>query len=353
MSVIYSIGTAVPKYELKQDRAKEVISTLLTEKRLSKYLAVFDTAGINQRYFVTEPEWFQSKHGLSERNHLYMKYGIDLAEQAVFDCFKNHELHMKDLDAIISVTSTGILTPPLDVHLINRLPLKDTIRRYPLFGLGCAGGGVALSRAHDYLKANPTHSIMIVNCELATVAFHHDHVDQQNIVGAALFSDGASCTVLLGHEHPLAKQRKEPSLYIKSSSSKLLKESMDVMGWDIKNDGFYVIFSTIIPKLVRSFWKDHLEEFLIKEQIDFKEIEYILAHPGGRKVLEEVEKIMFDHQMLDYSKEVLKQYGNMSSPTVLFVIKQALESRPFKRQHHLVTALGPGFTSEILLMEWK
>ncbi|MGP4071903.1 type III polyketide synthase [Piscibacillus sp. B03] len=353
MSIIYNIGTAVPNYELKQSRAKEIISNLVSDRKLSRYLAVFDSANIDQRYFAVESSWFQFEHGLKERNDLYFETGINIAEQAVLDCFSNSEIHIKDIDAVFSVTSTGILTPPLDVHLMNRLPLRDDVRRYPFFGLGCAGGGVALSRAHDYLQANPEDSIMIVSCELASVAFHPNRLDQQNIVGAALFGDGASCAVLLGQEHPIVKQTNQSQLSIKATNSKVLKNSMDVMGWDVKDDGFYVIFATIIPKLIKSFWKEHLEVFLSQENVPLDEIEHILAHPGGRKVLEEIEKIKLNHQHINFSKEILKKYGNMSSPTVLFVIKEALERGEFNQQFHLASALGPGFTSEILLLEWS
>lgn len=353
MSVLYNIGTALPNYELKQNQAKGFISKLLEDRRLSKYLSVFDTANIEQRYFVVDPIWFQEPHGVKERNELFIKQGVHLAEKAILNCLKDQELHIKDIDAIISVTSTGVLTPPLDVHLLNRLPFRDNVKRYPLFGLGCAGGGIALSRAHDYLKANPDDSVLIITCELASVAFHHDSLDKQNIVGAALFGDGAGCALLLGREHPLVKQLKTPKLHIKETSSKLLNDSMDVMGWDVRDDGFYVIFATEIPNLVKTFWNNHLTSFLSQQNVSSSYIEHILAHPGGRKVLEEVEAIMDNHQDLQFSKNILKKYGNMSSPTVLFVIKEALQYGEFNLPYHLVTALGPGFTSEILLMEWQ
>ncbi|RPF55810.1 type III polyketide synthase [Aquisalibacillus elongatus] len=353
MSVIYSIGTAVPEHELKQDQAKELVQELLPNRRLSKYLAVFDSANIDQRYFAAEPKWFQKRHGLEERHQLFLNHGTDLAEEAVLDSLKNTNLKLEDIDAIITVTSTGILTPPLEVHLLNRLPFNDSIKRYPFFGLGCAGGGVALSRAHEYLKANPTHAVMVVSVELASVAFHHDALDQQNIVGAALFSDGSASAVLLGEEHRLLSDQSDFYLHIKNTSSKVLGDSMDVMGWNIRDDGFYVIFDTVIPKLIPTFWKNHLDECLEQNELNLSDFEHILAHPGGRKVIEEIEKILSNQHSIQTSKNILRQYGNMSSPTVLFVIKDALENAKLHSPYHLITALGPGFTSEIIIAEWK
>ncbi|TFB24005.1 type III polyketide synthase [Filobacillus milosensis] len=353
MTAIYSIGTAVPEHQLKQQKAKELIEGLIDDRKLSRYLAVFDNANIDQRYFVAEPAWFLSEHGLAERNNLFFSKGIQLAINAINDCLKNCDIHLDEIDAVISVSSTAILTPPIEVHLLNRLPFRKDIKRYPFFGLGCAGGGIALSRAHDYLQSNPDQAVMIINLELASVAFHHDQLDSQNIVGAALFGDGASCTVLLGKDHQKLNSSNK-HLHIVSTSSRILDDSIDVMGWNVKDDGFHVIFATVIPKIVKTFWRAHLNDFINNIGINFSEIENVLAHPGGRKVLEEIEALMEEHQSLKFSKYILKTYGNMSSPTILFVIKEALKDEGvFNQKYHLASALGPGFASEILLMEWK
>ncbi|GEL76196.1 type III polyketide synthase [Tenuibacillus multivorans] len=354
MSVLHSVGTALPDHQLKQHEAKDLIKTLITENRLSKYLSVFDKAQIDTRHFVVESDWFKQNHDFAERNQLFMSKGIELAERAVINSIDQGELNIEDIDAIITVTSTGILTPSLDIHLMNRLPFQHNVNRMPLFGLGCAGGGIALSRANDYLRANPTHSIMIVAVELASVAFHRDQLDAQDIVGAALFSDGASSAILLGAAHRLAEQKKAKSLRVISTTSKMLPDSVDVMGWNIKNDGFHVVFATSIPKIVRTFWRKHLDEFLSESHIELSDIENLLSHPGGRKVIEEIENVMAENQSIAFSKDVLRKYGNMSSPTVLFVIKEALNNQEhaFHKQYHLVSALGPGFSSEMLLLEW-
>ncbi|MGM8216406.1 type III polyketide synthase [Bacillaceae bacterium W0354] len=352
MAIIHSVGTATPTHLIQQNEAKELLESLVQQSRLSKYLSVFDHAEIDERYYVAKKEWFLDQHSFKERNDLFVNEGIKLAQAAIEDCIKNSPLNYDQIDGIISVTSTGILTPSLEVHLMNKLPFRDDITRIPLFGLGCAGGGIGLSRAFDYLKAHPSSAILVVAVEVASVAFHKDNIQPRDVVGAALFSDGAGCVLLVGNEHPLAEKQ---LLRITGTSSKINKKSIDVMGWDIKDDGFHVIFAPSIPKLIPTFWKSHLEQFLTEFNLSMDEIKNILAHPGGRKVIEEIEKLLHEGQNLQFTKDVLRHYGNMSSPTVFFVLKKALaeKNQVFNTRYHLLTALGPGFSSEIILLEWK
>ena len=350
MAMIVSVGTSVPSHLIKQQEAKYLVEQLLGDK-YRKYLTVFDHANIDKRYYVVDKQWFLQDHTFEERNKIFKDNSINLIKQPINDCLQQTLLTYKDIDTIISVTSTGILTPSLEVHIMNELPFRDNINRMPLFGLGCAGGGIALSRAYDYLTAHPTKALLILAVEIASVAFHKNDLQPKDIVGAALFSDGASAVLLVGEQHPYAKEMNK-KLIIRNTSSKIYKNSIDVMGWDIKNSGFHVIFAVTIPNLIPTFWKNHLYEFLNEIDLSLDDIQYILAHPGGKKVIENMEKLL-NGQSVEYSKEVLRNYGNMSSPTAFFVLKKALEINNFHKRFHLLSALGPGFSSEILLLEWK
>ncbi|MFC0014638.1 MULTISPECIES: type III polyketide synthase [Allobacillus] len=351
MAMIHSIGTAVPEQQLTQEDAKNFISSFVSDRRLRRFLNVFDQADISKRHFVVHPSFFKKRRSFQERNKLYEEHGVQLAYEAVTNCMNNQrQIQLADIDAIITVNSTGILTPTLDAELINRLDLNNRITRLPLFGLGCAGGASGLSRAYDYLKAYPTKSVLLVATELASVAFHPDDLTPKDIVGAAIFSDGAGAVLLLGANHPSIEGSLQ--FQLTASSSRIKKNSMDLMGWDVKDDGFHVIFSREIPELVNTFWKDHLDDFLSGNSVELRDINQMIAHPGGKKILKNIEELLYEHQNVLLSSTILQQYGNMSSATVLFVLEAFLNEETSKKEgKNLVTALGPGFSSEMLLLE--
>lgn len=351
MAVIHSVGTATPSYSFTQADIKSIVSSLVIDPRLRRFLSVFDQTDIANRHFVVHPQFFEKTRSFGERNELFQKSGVDLALEAVQKCFDNqNQIDPSAIDAIISVTSTGVLTPTLDAELINRFGINEQSVRMPFFGLGCAGGASGLARAYDYLKAHPTHSVLLVTTELASIAFHPDHFTPKDIVGAALFADGAAAVILLGKDHSCRTDKHEYQL--SGTSSRLKTDTMDLMGWEIKDDGFFVIFSKEIPQLIDSFWKNHLDEFLFSNQLELGEITHFLAHPGGKKILNEMEKILDSDQHVDFSKQVLNQYGNMSSATVLFVLEKFLNANHLAMKgKQIISALGPGFSSELILME--
>ncbi|MDV2580788.1 type III polyketide synthase [Alkalibacillus haloalkaliphilus] len=349
MAVIASVGTSVPQHKFTQTFAKDVVSGLTQSNSLKKYLSVFDEAAIEERYFVSNEKWFKTNHGLEERHKLWLEEGVNLAKEAVWRCLGD-DFELSDVDAVVSVTSTGILTPSMEVHLLNELNFSPYIKRMPLFGLGCAGGAIGLSRAFEYLKGNPEQAVLLISCELASVAFHPFNLRPKDIVGAAIFSDGAAATLLLGENHPKVKDLNR-KMVIKATDSKVKLHSMNVMGWDVKDDGFHVIFDVTIPKLIEPFWKPHVDRLLKAQDLSMEEIKHIVAHPGGRKIIEEIERLTPNPNLLQPSRNVLKQYGNMSSPTVLFVLQEVMKQNELEKGYALLSALGPGFASEVVLME--
>ncbi|PKR78810.1 type III polyketide synthase [Halalkalibacillus sediminis] len=349
MSFIYRVGTAIPPHTIHQTEAKKFIQSNIAERRLEKYVTVFDQAEITSRYFVVPQEWFEQPHSFSERNELFESKGIDLASKAVDRCLNSASMDHSEIDALFTVTSTGILTPSLDVHLMNRCSFNENIVRVPMFGLGCAGGAVGLARVNDYLKAHPTEAVILVCVELSSVAFHIDELNSTNIVGAALFGDGAAAVLLLGDEHPLSTG----GFKMTEASSRTKRESMDIMGWDVQDDGFHVIFSKKIPSLIKTFWKDHSDNFLTDNKITLQEIDSFILHPGGKKVLEEISKCILEEHSLEHSFNILKNFGNMSSPTVLFVLLEKMQQENLESgTKHILGALGPGFHSQLILMEY-
>ncbi|MFA1820752.1 type III polyketide synthase [Virgibacillus oceani] len=360
MTYICSVGTAMPPYEMTQQEIKPFIKDIfsLTDRESAKFFPVFDNTLVKKRQFAADPSWFKNTHTFKESNDLYQQSAKILSLEAIDECLSNKDFLEKDIpyeaiDMIIFVSSTGLSTPSIDAHLMNERPFKASVQRMPLWGLGCAGGAIGLSRAHDFITANPDKAALIVCCELCSLTFQKTDRKKSNIIGTALFGDGVAASIAIGKDSPLRSCSKNNIPQIKNTSSSTKKNSQDVMGWEISNNGLEVVFSKSIPVLISTFWKEHITHFLEENELSESKIHSFIAHPGGKKVLEEMEKVLqASGNKFKHSYQVLADHGNMSSATVLYVLKNWMKEKVDKNEKSIISAMGPGFSSELLLMEW-
>lgn len=360
MAIICSVGKAIPTFELEQNKVKDLVKELFSysDREINRLLPVFDHSAIKNRQFVVDQEWFMEEHSFKERNDLYHSNAIYYALQAMDNCLKGANLKesiaYEDVDLLVFVSSTGVSTPSIDTYLMNERPFRPEVERMPLWGLGCAGGAIGLSRVFNWLKANPSKTALLVNCEICSLTFQKSDQKKSNLIGTALFGDGISSVLLLGEQSRFRDLLTKPAPQIKSYSSYTKKNSTDIMGWKIINSGFEVVFSKSIPALVKTIWKEHMEHFLKTEGLTMNEINGIIAHPGGKKVLEAMMEVFeITESKLEHSYQILENHGNMSSATVQYVLQKWLEAELEIGTNALLTALGPGFSSEILLVEWN
>lgn len=366
MVYISSIGRGIPKYHVSQQEVKQLVSRLFSSKhqRLQRYLSVFDHAKVDSRQLVCPTTWYEEEHQFDEANHLYVEHALQLSLEAIDHCFENISKQNSNLpifpyeavDLIVFVSSTGITTPSLDAYIMNERPFREDVTRMPLWGLGCAGGAMGLGRAFEWLKLHKDKTALVVCCELCSLTLQLNDTSTSNIVGTALFGDGVAATLLIGEDSEYTKYVSQIALSIQQTHSYLKKGTTDVMGWKVGKNGLHVIFSKQIPKLIKSLWKEHVEVFLGRFGLTIKEIDTFIAHPGGRKVLEEMEtSCHIPNEKISYSYEVLRNHGNISSATVIYVLKKWLEEKgdhPLHQPFGLLSALGPGFSSELLLLKW-
>ncbi|WP_163969821.1 type III polyketide synthase [Oceanobacillus halotolerans] len=362
MAYICSTGVAIPPNNIQQDEIKQLVQQIFhdNDSRIKRLLPVFDNANVSNRQFVVDANWFTEDHTFQEKNDLYQTYAAEYAVKAVDDCLTNNYFLTRDIpydavDMLIFVSSTGIATPSLDVELMNKRPFAEDIKRMPLWGLGCAGGAIGLSRAVDWVKANPDKSALVVCCELCSLTFQKQDLNKSNIIGSALFGDGISAALVCGVDSMLLEDRSSnlPIPKVIETSSLTKKDSTDVMGWNVNNNGLEVIFSKSIPALVHSFWQKHIESFLSKTALGRRQIHSYISHPGGRKVIEAMESVLNESSSkFEKSYSVLREHGNMSSATVLFVLYEWMKEKIEKQEKSIISALGPGFSSELLLVEW-
>ncbi|MEN1969393.1 3-oxoacyl-[acyl-carrier-protein] synthase III C-terminal domain-containing protein [Lentibacillus sp. N15] len=360
MTYICSAGIGVPDYEISQQEIKELVKGLFpyTERQLNRLLPVFDHAAIEKRQFVVPMNWFQQAHTFQEKNKLYQTYAIHYALQAMDDCLTNKRfvkqtIPFDAIDMIIFISSTGIATPSLDAHLLNQRPFREDVERMPLWGLGCAGGAIGLSRAYDYLTAHPKKTVLIVGAELCSLTFQKEDHKKSNLIGSALFGDGVGAIFLCGNQSAYRANRTKVLPKIVQTSSFTKKDSLGVMGWDITNNGMEVIFSKSIPNLVQTLWKDHIDAFFKKLGTTEAGIHSFIVHPGGKKVLAAMEETgNISVKKLAHSYNVLRNHGNISSATIFYVLNEWMNEQFSGNEQSIVSALGPGFSSELLLLEW-
>jgi alkylresorcinol/alkylpyrone synthase len=351
LSKIVAVGTAVPPYVLYQSDAKafagELFASIFPE--MDRLMTIFENTAIEKRYISCPQQWFRKEHTFQERNELYIRMACQLAEDAVRQCLDQACTHPKDIDHIIYVSSTGIATPSIDAYLINQIGLSANIKRTPMWGLGCAGGVSGLSRAYEYTKGFPDSRVLFVAVELCSLTFRPQDSSKSNFVATSLFGDGAAAVLVVGNEIKTTSNIPR----VTGSSSTIWFDSLDVMGWNIVEDGLKVIFSRDIPTIVHEQVKPVVDRFLAQFDREVDDIDFMVSHPGGKKVLEAYESaLQIPKNKFACSYEVLKRFGNMSSVTVLFVLQQVLQISPTEG-FGLMTALGPGFSSELLLLDWN
>ena len=366
---LVGLATALPPHTVPQARCRELAGALFGPAFAAdgnRLLAVFDSVGIEQRPSSMPIEWFEQPHELGEANAIYIERALELTERAAIAALAQAGLTSLDVDHIVMVSSTGISTPSLDARLANRLPLRGDVRRSPLWGLGCAGGAGGLARARDYALADPEACVLLVAVELCSLTFQHGDLTRQNLVAASLFSDGAAAAVVLGARSPLharatgapraathpAGSSARRGLDLIASRSRLWPETLDVMGWNVDRHGLHVVFSRDIPTIVREWVRPELERFLADHQLSLATLDHVVAHPGGPKVLAAyAESLGVTPDAFRHAYAVLRDCGNMSAPTCLFVLDRALEAGDIGAgETAVLAALGPGFSSELVLM---
>lgn len=360
MPLILSVGNAVPKHKINQENVVPFVRNLFIKKypSIDRLLSVFQNGEIHSRYIAKELSWYSEEHSFEEKNHTYVENAIQLSVEAIRNCLTNTEflsleVNYEEIDGIIFVSSTGISTPTIDAHIANLLPLKSTLKRIPIWGLGCAGGASGISRAYDYCKAHPKSNILLVAVELCSLTFQKEDLSKSNIIGTSLFADGAAAVLVIGKESKLRERTKLEALpNIEQTYSTLMPNSLDVMGWDVKNEGLFVIFSRDIPSIVKTWLQPIVSNFLHMNNLVLEDVNHFIAHPGGKKVLDAyIDSLGLKEEKTAISLEILRRFGNMSSCTVLFVLQEFMKIGKTD-DIGLLCALGPGFSSELSLLKW-
>jgi alkylresorcinol/alkylpyrone synthase len=340
---LLGVATAVPPYPLDQDDVIERVKRLFGgAQALDRLLPVFTNTGIRRRYSCVPLEWYDRPHGWAERNRIYLSAALDLLEATTIQLLDRAGRAKHDIDAIVVVSTTGIATPSLDALLIDRMGLRATVRRLPIFGLGCAGGVIGLARAASQAASAPGETVLFLVVELCTLSFRRDDFSKSNIVATALFGDGAAGALL-------SSEGDGPA--VTAAGEYTWPGSLELMGWEVADDGLSAVFSRDIPQLVATKFRDVMAEFLARHDLVVDDIDRFVCHPGGAKVVAALENAFaLEPGALAGARGVLRDFGNMSAATVMFVLEQMLAETP-RWNLALINALGPGFTAGFMVLD--
>jgi alkylresorcinol/alkylpyrone synthase len=341
---LLSLATALPPYIVEQQEAKTKARELYGGKKaiFDRLASVFDNAGIAQRHIVAPTEWYAGNHGWKERNRLYLDACDALFLEVAAKAIDQAGLKPSDIDGVVAVSTTGIATPSLDARNGPTLGLRDDVHRVPVFGLGCAGGVNGLATAARLAAADPGTRWLFVTIETCSIAIRLDSDDPAAIVATAIFGDGAAGAVVQAGDGGLAS--------ITGAGEQMWPDTLNIMGWRVEDPGLAVVFDRAIPPFVEAELAGAVDGMLADMGRSRTEIDRFCCHPGGVKVIDAIEAALaLPVGTLDLERDVLNDCGNMSAPTVMFVLERLIARGLPERV--LMTAFGPGFTCAGLLLE--
>jgi len=350
MSVkVTTVVKQVPKYSRDTKDILPLLDVWLAEQDprfQRKAKKIFENAGVDKRYSIMNPEEVFTATSFEEKNAIYKKECIELAEQTAKNALKSAGLDAEDIDYIISVSCTGIMIPSIDAYLINRLGMKQNVVRLPVTEMGCVAGVSAFIYANNFLKANPNKRALILAIESPTSTFQLNDFSMANIVSAAIFGDGCSCAILSSYEN-------ETGPVIIGESMYHFYNAEHMMGFELKNTGLQMVLDKEVPDKIAEHFPKIVYPFLEANNLQIEDVNHLIFHPGGKKIVNTVEELFGSlGKNINNTKEVLRAYGNMSSATVLYVLEKFINEKPNKGDIGLMLSFGPGFTAQILLLKW-
>nr|WP_068891641.1 3-oxoacyl-[acyl-carrier-protein] synthase III C-terminal domain-containing protein [Pedobacter panaciterrae] len=350
MSVkIKTIAKLLPQYSRKTKEIIPFLDSWLSgqdERFIRKVKKIFENAGVDQRYSIMSPEEIFSDLTFEERNNIYVREGINLATRCLKKALEKASWLPKDLDYLITVSCTGIMIPSLDAYLINALNLKQDIVRLPVTEMGCAAGVSGMIYANNFLKANPGKRAAIVAYESPTATFQVNDFSMANIVSAAIFGDGVACALLSSHVDDDGPEIIADEMYHFYNAEQM-------MGFKLVNTGLQMVLDVAVPDTIESHFPDIIHPFLAKQNLTIDDIDHLVFHPGGKKIVQLVDDLFGKlGKNIEDTKAVLRLFGNMSSATVLYVLERFMEDEPKTGDLGLMLSFGPGFSAQRILLKW-
>jgi alkylresorcinol/alkylpyrone synthase len=346
---IVSAASALPRFYYDQATVKARLKRIWAEhddvvRRLD---VLYERCGVEGRHFALPIDRYEELANFGEFNDEWIRCALELGGEAVTKALARAGLAPRDVDLILFSTVTGLAAPSIDARLCNQLGFRPDVKRIPIFGLGCVAGAAALARAADFVRGAPKSVALVLTIELCSLTWQRGDVGIAHVISAGLFGDGATCAVVVGRDHPAR------GLRVVDTRSVFYRDTEDVMGWRIDQHGFNIVLSPAVPTVAKERLGPDCAAFLADHGLAPADIAFWVCHPGGPKVLAAArDSLGLSDAAVELSWESLRNAGNLSSASVLLILERTLERRPPRPgDKGVLLAMGPGFCSELLLLE--
>ncbi|MCC8188369.1 MAG: hypothetical protein LIP08_12940 [Bacteroides sp.] len=352
MPSLASVSTIDFPYQTDQQEIKQFAKALFAPSfpEVERMLSAFDNTEIQTRNLCQPLAYYLRPHTFQEQNLEYIRLALEYSVKAIEKCLASAKIGKEEVTDTLFISTTGLATPSVDALIVNQMRLNQNINRMSIFGLGCGGGVSGYAKACALAKANPDAVVLLVAVELCSLTFLRDDFSKSNFIGASLFSDGVAACLIAGDNRV---NHTENKIRFLANESKLYYDSQQMMGWDFLDNGFKVLFSSSIPALISRNVREDVAEFLSRQGLKIADIKNYIFHPGGRKVLAAYEEALdMGTDSLNKAREIMTRYGNMSSSTVLYVLERFFREG-YENGYSLMMAMGPGFSSEMVLLDMK
>ncbi|MFF5505067.1 type III polyketide synthase [Streptomyces roseolus] len=380
MTRVLAVSTAFPPHRHPQHEITEdLVSGLPPGPDRALVRRLHAATGVESRHLALPLDRYRDLGTFGETNRLFVELAVELGAEAVERALQDAGVRPEDVDLVVSTTVTGIATPSLEARLAGRIGLRPDVRRMPLFGLGCAAGAAGLARVHDFLDGRPDGTALLLSTELCSLTLQRADTSTANLVAGGLFGDGAAALVAVGSDRPVDGDVSPPSSVSSASSpssassrsrtaarpsgppvpsvvaarSRLYPGTEHLLGWDVGDWGFRMVLGPELPALVRLQAAEEVESFLAAHDLKPGDVGAWICHPGGPKILDAFAAgLGLPDSALAASRRALAAHGNLSSASVLQILKDTQADRPPAGTIGLVVGFGPGFSSELVLLVW-
>lgn len=350
MTSLAGVHAVLPPYRYEQAELTAAFTELCLGPDGNRALLgrLHANAKVSSRHLVLPLEQYATLSGFGESNDLFISHAVQLGADALAGALHRAGIAPDEVDVVISTTITGIAVPSIEARIAQVVGLRPDVKRVPLFGLGCVAGAAGIARLHDYLTGHPNEVGALLSVELCSLTVQRDDRSIANLVASGLFGDGAAAVVAVGANRP------QPGPRVLDSRSHLYPDTRRTMGWDVGGGGLKIVLDAQVPAIVKQYLGQDVRSFLAAHSLQVEEVGAWVSHPGGPKVIEAIEaELGLTGDPLELTWRSLDQIGNLSSSSVLHVLRDTLDKRSLPPgTPAILMAMGPGFCSELVLLEW-